>query len=148
MLSVMAQGKTMFNKVILIGFVFLLSFDSNACSCRNVSPQENFDNASNILIGRVVNLEMVFDENEKFYQKVTLDEIEYIKGKKSPIIFASMDMNSCQGEIFQLGQTNILFTSEDNWSLGWCGGTQQIDERIDYQVEFVNAIRTLSVNVP
>jgi hypothetical protein len=143
----MAQGERMINKVVWTVFFVLINFEAFACSCKNLSSQEYFDGSTYIVTGRIINLKMAFDENYSPFQKITLDEVEYLKGKKSSVIFASMNMDSCQGEIFQLGASNIFFVSEDNWSLGWCGGTQQLDERLDYQVDFVNAIRTLSRNV-
>jgi hypothetical protein len=91
-------------------------------------------------------LEILFDKDERPYQKITLDNKSMLKGSYTKVIYSAMDGNACHGMSFSLGKEYVAFTDDSNWITGYCGGTQLIWDNFDFSKEFLKSIRALSPN--
>ena len=134
------------NRQLLFLILSIICFDSFACSCRELSASEYFNSANKVLFGKIMKLEIVFDEKDKPFQKITLDHSSMLKGSFSKVIYSSLDGNACHGMTFMLGKDYVAFTDESNWITGFCGGTQAIWPNMEFSQEFLNTVKQLSPN--
>ncbi|WP_259396036.1 hypothetical protein [Pseudoalteromonas sp. SR45-1] len=134
------------NRLLLILSLSIISFDSFACSCKELSAKEYFESASKVMHGKIMKLEIVFDEQDRPFQKITLDHDSMLKGSFSKVIYSALDGNACHGMTFMLGKQYVAFTDESNWITGFCGGTQAIWPNMEFSQEFLNTIKQLSPN--
>ena len=135
----------MYRLAVFISFI-LFSANTLACSCAEQPPSVHFGNASNVLNGRIMKLEILFDKENRPYQKITLDNKSMLKGNYTKVIYSAMDVNACHGMSFSLGKEYVAFTDDSNWITGYCGGTQLIWANLDFSKEFLKSIRALSPN--
>ncbi len=133
------------NRLLFI-ILAVLSFDTFSCSCKQLSAKEYFDSASKVLYGKIMKIEVVVDENDKPFQKITLDHSSMLKGAFSTVIFSELDGNACRGMSFMLGEEYVAFTDESNWITGFCGGTQVVWPNAEFSQKFLKAIKALSDN--
>lgn len=130
-------------------FVLILLFVANetlACKCIKAEPSENFSQASNINYGRVVGLEILIDDGGNEFQKVLMDNPETLKGRNTTVVFSLLDDVSCRGNSYMLGYHYVIFTTEDNWTTGLCGGTDVIFPKMSFSQDYLNQLRELSPN--
>ncbi len=134
------------NRLLLILSLIIVSFDCFACSCKELSAKEYFKSASKVMHGKIMKLEIVFDEENRPFQKITLDHNSMLKGSFSKVIYSALDGNACHGMTFMLGKEYVVFANESNWITGFCGGTQAIWPNMEFSQEFLNKIIKLSPN--
>ncbi|EGM77640.1 hypothetical protein Rhein_2200 [Rheinheimera sp. A13L] len=135
----------MYRFLFLIGLA-LASLDVFACSCIERSAEEYFKDAHKVLHGKIMKLEIVFDDKKRSYQKVTFDNNSMLKGSFSKTIYSALDGDACHGMSFLLGKEYVAFTDESNWITGFCGGTQVIWPNMEFSQDFLNTIKKQSPN--
>ena len=130
-------------------FALILLFVSNeaiACSCKKAEPSEYFAQAANINYGRVVGLEILIDDSGNEFQKVLMDKPETLKGTNTTVVFSRLDDGSCRGNSYMLGYHYVIFSTEDNWSTGECGGTEVMLPKMSFSQDYLNELRKISPN--
>jgi len=134
------------NRLLLILSLSVFSFESFACSCKELSAKEYFESANKVIDGNIIKLEIVFDEQDRPFQKITLDHDLMLKGSYSKVIYSALDGNACHGMTFMLGKQYVVFADESNWITGFCGGTQAIWPNMEFSQKLLNTIKQLSPN--
>ncbi|XQF93736.1 hypothetical protein ACOBV9_08745 [Pseudoalteromonas espejiana] len=128
----------------IIALILMVSVSSAfACSCIERSPEEYFKSANTILFGRIMKLEIVFDNDNRPYQKITLNNEKMIKGNQTKVIYSAMDRNGCNGMSFMLGKEYVAFTDSAGWITGYCGGTQAIWPNMKHSKEVLKDYSTI-----
>lgn len=130
-------------------FALILLFVTNeaiACSCKKAEPSEYFAQAANINYGRVVGLEILIDDSGSEFQKVFVANPETLKGEYTSVVFSRLDDGSCRGNSYMLGYHYVIFTTEDNWTTGVCGGTEVILPQMSFSQDYLNKLREISPN--
>lgn len=134
------------NKVIVL-ILLLATNEALACSCKKAEPSEYFAQAANINYGRVVGLEILIDDSGNEFQKVLMINPETLKGNSTTVVFSRLDDDSCRGNSYMLGYHYVIFTTEDNWTTGVCGGTEVILPQMSFSQDYLNKLREISPNL-
>lgn len=133
------------NKFLVL-ILLLVTNEAMACSCKKAEPSEYFAQAANINYGRVVGLEILIDDSGNEFQKVLMVNPETLKGKSTIVVFSRLDDGSCRGNSYMLGYQYVIFTTEDNWTTGVCGGTEVILPQMSFSQDYLNKLREISPN--
>lgn len=132
-------------KFIALILLFVTN-EAIACSCKKAEPSEYFAQAANINYGRVVGLEIFIDDSGSEFQKVLMANPETLKGDNTSVVFSRLDDGSCRGNSYMLGYHYVIFTTEDNWTTGVCGGTEVILPQMSFSQDYLNKLREISPN--
>jgi len=130
----------------IILFLVVISLNAFACSCINETTEEYFSDSSKVALGRIMKMEIVFDEQEAPFQKITLDTSNNFKGEFNNVIFSKLDGNRCDGIFFMLGREYLVFLDQNNWVTGTCGGTQEILPNNQEHQKVIKKVKKLSPN--